>query len=123
MSHTILVIEDQDDIAALARLILQGAGYTVLLAGSGEAGLRLLEEQQPVDLLLLDIMLPGIDGWEVCRRIRASSTRAALPILLFTVRSAKSYDERPEYALVNGMITKPFDRQDLLAMVASCVAS
>lgn len=121
MAHTILVIEDQEDIAYLAQLILQGAGYIVLLAGSGEAGLRLLDEQ-PIDLLLLDLMLPGVDGWEVCRRIRATRTRSEFPIILFSVHSMTLDNSHPDYALANSMISKPFERMDLLTTVQACLA-
>jgi two-component system copper resistance phosphate regulon response regulator CusR len=122
MSQTILVIEDQDDIATLAQYILESAGYAVLLAGSGEDGLRLLETQS-VDLLLLDLMLPGIDGWEVLQRLRASATWADLPVLLFTVCHARLTDDHPELSLANGMIAKPFERQVMLATIARTLAT
>jgi DNA-binding response OmpR family regulator len=121
MEHTVLIIEDQDDIATLAALILRKEWYVPLVAGSGEEGLCMLETH-PVDLLLLDIMLPGIDGWEVCRHIRADARLATLPILAFTVRTGRSDEIRPEVALINGTIAKPFHRADLVQAVQTTLA-
>ena len=121
MERTILVIEDHDDIATLTALMLKDAGYSVLVAGNGEEGLRLLE-QHTVDLVILDIMLPGIDGWEVCRRLRTAAPTATLPILFFTVRSGKIDQHRVELRMVNGIIKKPFNRETLLGKVQAALA-
>ncbi len=118
---TILIIEDQEDIASLTALILRDEGYHVLIAGSGEEGLRLLAEIT-IDLLLLDIMLPGIDGWEVCRRIRAYAHLAPFPIYAFTVRTAKTDENRPEGAYLDGVIAKPFFREELITAVQTALA-
>ncbi|MHB0934856.1 MAG: response regulator transcription factor [Armatimonadota bacterium] len=116
MAHTILIIEDQRDIAELVALILGGEGYGVLIAGCGEEGLRQLVEQA-VDLVLLDLMLPDIDGWDICRHMRATESLADIPILLFTVRRTQLDGDWPGRAMVNGIINKPFEREALLAMV------
>jgi len=121
MPNTILIIEDQDDIAALVALILGGEGYTVITAPCGEEGLRQLAEQA-VDLVLLDLMLPDIDGWDVCRHMRATAPLADIPILLFTVRRTQLDADWPERAMVNGIINKPFEREALLAMVQATLA-
>ncbi len=115
MGHTILVVEDDEDIRSLTELILTKAGHVVLPAESGEAGLRLLGEH-PVELLLLDIMLPGIDGWEVCRRLRGDPRWAHLPILAFTVCNARH--DQGDWHLVDTTVHKPFDRNTLLEAVA-----
>ena len=78
----VLVVEDEPRLASLIRDQLVGAGYTVSLAGDGVLALRLLETRQ-ADLIILDWMLPGLDGLEVCRRIRA---RSITPILMLTAR-------------------------------------
>jgi len=116
MGHCILLIEDNDDIRELTDLLLQRAGYTVFTAADGETGLQLLTEQA-VDLLLLDIMLPGMDGWEVCRRLRADARSADLPVLIFSVRSEMVEPDSPEYALADGIVPKPFYRDELLDAV------
>ncbi|MHB0936807.1 MAG: response regulator [Armatimonadota bacterium] len=116
MGQRILLIEDNDDIRALTHLVLERDGYSVLTAADGETGLRLLG-QETVDLLLLDIMLPGMDGWEVCRRLRADPRSASLPVLLFTVRSEMIDQDSAEYGLTDGMVAKPFYRDELLDAV------
>ncbi|WP_026066211.1 response regulator transcription factor [Actinoalloteichus spitiensis] len=79
----LLLVEDDDALAEALTLALRDLGHEVVAAGSGEGGLELLALGEPVDLLLVDVMLPGIDGFEVCRRVRARST---LPIILLTAR-------------------------------------
>lgn len=118
MDRIILVIEDDSDILTLTELILTGAGYTVLSADSGEEGWRMLQERA-VDLLLLDIMLPGIDGWEVCRRLRADPGLAETPVLVFTVRSGRHERDRAACDLADVFLKKPFDRNGLLVAVAA----
>ena len=81
---SLLLVEDDDALAEAISLALGGLGHDVSLADSGEHALsELFEEQAPVDLVLLDVMLPGIDGFEVCRRIRA---RSLVPVILLTAR-------------------------------------
>lgn len=118
MGKCILVVEDDDDIRALAELMLVDADYDVLTAASGEEGLHLLEEQS-VDLAILDVMLPGIDGWEVCRRIRTNPRTATLPVMIFTVRSERLDREKVEQVLPDGYLNKPFDKKELLNTVQS----
>ena len=80
----ILLVEDDDALAEALFLALKGLGHEVIVAGSGEDALKTLQDERNViDLALLDVMLPGIDGFEVCRRIRAQST---LPVILLTAR-------------------------------------
>ncbi|AUS79587.1 DNA-binding response regulator [Actinoalloteichus sp. AHMU CJ021] len=79
----LLLVEDDDALAEALTLALRGLGHEVVAAGGGEGGLELLALGESVDLLLVDVMLPGIDGFEVCRRVRARST---LPIILLTAR-------------------------------------
>src|SRR6266487_5428093 len=81
----ILIIEDEANIVQLIRLYLEQAGYTVLSASDGISGLELHAREHP-DLVILDLMLPGLDGMEVCRRIRAW---ASTPILMLTARSGE----------------------------------
>ncbi|MGZ3583918.1 MAG: response regulator, partial [Ktedonobacterales bacterium] len=102
--QTILVIEDEVSIARLVRLYLQEAGFRVLAAADGVAGLALHEREQP-DLVVLDLMLPGLDGWEVCRRMRAN---ARTPILMLTARRTEE-DRIEGFDLgADDYVTKPF---------------
>ena len=111
MAGTVLLVEDEESIGALVRAYLTNDGYRVVWARSGEDGLAELE-RQPVRLVLLDIGLPGMDGFEVCRRMRARST---VPILMLTAR-----DEEPDRIVglevgADDYVTKPFSPRELVA--------
>jgi two-component system alkaline phosphatase synthesis response regulator PhoP len=117
MAHgTILAIEDEEDIAELIRYNLEREGYRMLHADSGERGLEVVRRQRP-DLLLLDLMLPGMDGLEVCRRVKADAATAQIPIVMVTARGE-------EADIVTGLelgaedyLTKPFSPRVLVARV------
>ena len=111
---TILVIDDEDAVQRLVRFPLEREGYRVLGASSGEDGLRLVEAERP-DLVLLDLMLPGMDGIEVCRRLRVLS--ATLPIIMLTAR-----DDELDKVLglelgADDYITKPFSIREFRSRI------
>ena len=113
MSKKALVIEDDKNIAELLRLYLEKDGFTVSIASDGGEGSEAARTQKP-DLVLLDIMLPVKDGWQVCREIRADSR---VPIIMLTAKG-ETFDK------VNGLemgaddyITKPFEVKELLARI------
>jgi two-component system, OmpR family, response regulator ResD len=111
--QTVLVIEDEASIARLVRLYLQEAGFRVLAAADGLTGLTLHDREQP-DLVVLDLMLPGLDGWEVCRRIRAN---AHTPILMLTARRTEE-DRIEGFDLgADDYVTKPFSPRELVGRV------
>lgn len=116
MATRILLVEDDEDIRELTKMLLEMAGYEVLPAADGEDGLRLLADEC-VDLVILDIMLPGIDGWSVCRAIRTDPRIANLPILIFTVRSQHLDSDRQAGVRIDGFLNKPFQRDELLRAV------
>src|SRR5258707_14481161 len=113
MSQKILIIEDEEGIVHLLNLYLKDAGYEVLVAKDGADGLALHARAHP-DLVILDIMLPAIDGFEVCRRIRAWSKT---PILMLTAR----VDEEDRVAGLDlgadDYLTKPFSPRELVSRV------
>ena len=113
MSQKIVVVEDDINIAELLRLYLEKDGFEVLIAHDGGEGLRLAESEKP-DLVMLDIMLPIMDGWQVCRAIRKNSK---VPIIMLT---AKGETEDKVTGLEMGAddyIVKPFEVKELLARV------
>jgi two-component system alkaline phosphatase synthesis response regulator PhoP len=85
MPHRILVVDDDRSIIKVLRGYLEQAGYSVLTAADGEAALHTLRRERP-DLVILDLMMPALDGWEVTRIVRADRTLAATPIIMLTAR-------------------------------------
>ena len=122
MAHHILVVDDEQDIRHLIVLILEAAGYQVSQAESGMAALEILS-QQNFELVILDIMMPEMDGWEVCRQIKSRQQTKELPVLILTVRS-QPLDRVIGLEVVHAddYLTKPFERQDLLAAVERLLA-
>jgi DNA-binding response OmpR family regulator len=109
----ILVVDDEANIVELARLYLEKEGFRVEEAGTGEEALRCFEELHPA-LIILDIMLPAPDGWEVCRRIRS---RSQLPIIMLTAREDE-VDKVVGLELgADDYLTKPFSPRELVARV------
>ena len=113
MAKTVLIVEDDRNIADLLRLYLEKEGYTPVIAYDGRKGVELFREKKPA-LVLLDVMLPEMDGWGVCRAIRAESKT---PIIMLT---AKGETEDKVQGLKQGAddyITKPFEMKEVLARI------
>ncbi|MBC7241769.1 MAG: response regulator [Anaerolineae bacterium] len=113
----ILCIEDEPEMIDLIRLILERRGYKVLGAVGGEEGMKALEAQVP-DLILLDLMMPDMDGWEVFRQVRANPRLQHIPVVVVTAK-AQSIDKvlGLHIAKVDDYITKPFGPQELIEAV------
>ncbi|HEX6757708.1 MAG TPA: response regulator [Propionibacteriaceae bacterium] len=114
---TILAVDDQPANLRLLDAVLSPRGYRVIRATSGEQALELLPSSD-VDLVLLDIVMPGIDGYEVCRRIRSAPETAFLPVVMITA-SGHQQKTRAIEAGADDFVSKPFDQSELLARVAS----
>lgn len=117
---TILIVEDNPANLKLATLLLENAGHTVLAAADGEAGVRLAGERLP-DLVLMDIQMPGIDGLEATRRLRANPAKAGLRIVALTALAMKGDEERILAAGCDGYIAKPFRPAEFLEKVAAAL--
>ena len=109
----VLVIDDEDDIRMLVVELLGRAGYEVLEAADGRAGLRILHATVP-DLILLDVSMPALDGWQTLERIRDLSD---VPVIMLTARDGELEKVRGLKAGADDYVTKPFGRQELLARV------
>ena len=114
----ILIIEDDEEMVALGRLILEKEGYEVLAAYSGPTGLEMLTND-PVDLVLLDIMMNPMDGWEVLERVKASDQLAHIPVIMLT---ARHYLEDPPGTDAHAhqfasYVVKPFVLSNLLGEI------
>jgi CheY-like chemotaxis protein len=106
MTHMILVVEDNERNLKLLRDVLEYAGYDVRTARTGEDGVTLAVEEPP-DLVLMDLQLPGIDGMEVLRRLRESPRTAGIPVVAVTAQAMKQDRERALEAGFDGYVEKP----------------
>jgi two-component system, OmpR family, response regulator VicR len=113
----ILCIEDEQEMIDLIRLILSRRGFEVLGANSGEEGLKVIREKHP-DLILLDLMMPEMDGWEVYQQMKADEETRDIPVIVVTAK-AQSIDKvlGLHIAKVDDYIAKPFSPQELLNSV------
>jgi DNA-binding response OmpR family regulator len=116
----ILVVDDEHDFRAIVSHVLVRGGYEVVTAADGAEGLRKFKESEP-DLVVLDGQLPDIDGFEVCRRLRATPQGKTVPILMCTVRSALSTVAAGFDAGATGYVLKPFEMEELLESVAEAL--
>lgn len=115
MSDLILLIDDDHTLLELLSDHLQSMGYQVLIASDGPAGLRLATEARP-DLVILDVMMPGMDGWEVCTRLRENSD---IPIIMLTAKG-EEFDKLRGFRLgIDDYVTKPFSFAELVARVGA----
>jgi two-component system OmpR family response regulator len=114
VASRILVVEDQEDVAQLIDVVLKGEGYTVAIARDGASGLMLARDWKP-DLILMDIMLPGVDGGTLISRLRQDAETADLPIIAMSA-SRTLRDRTPELE-ADALLSKPFDVDALLVQV------
>jgi DNA-binding response OmpR family regulator len=112
----VLIIEDERDIRELVRVNLESEGFSVLEAADGELGLALAKRERPA-AIILDLMLPGLPGLEVCSRIRASEVNARVPIMVLTARSAEADKVVGLEIGADDYVTKPFSPRELTARV------
>jgi CheY-like chemotaxis protein len=114
VSSRILVVEDQDDVAQLIDVVLKGEGYTVAIARDGAQGLMMSRDWQP-DLILMDIMLPGVDGGTLIARLRQEPETADLPIIAMS--ASRTLRDRTTELEADALLSKPFDVDALLVQV------
>lgn len=113
MASEILVIEDEQNVRRLVRIALQRDGFSVLEAEDGKTGLQLFASEEP-DLVILDLMLPGVDGWEVCREIRS---RSSTPLIMLTARGDEVDRVLGLEMGADDYVVKPFSPRELVARV------
>ncbi len=116
MGRTILVIDDEPELVKLLDYNLTRAGYLVLSAKDGENGLAAARKHSP-DAIILDVMMPGLDGWEVCKRLRTDPSTSAIPILMLTAKAEEGDRVLGLELGADDYVTKPFGVRELLARV------
>jgi DNA-binding response OmpR family regulator len=118
MKNKILLIDDDPTLLDLLSQYLQEAGYEVFTAANGASGMKLAYNERP-DLVLLDVMMPGMDGWEICARLREMTQ---VPIVMVTAKSSEADKLRGFRLGVDDYITKPFSFAELVARVQAVLA-
>jgi two-component system, cell cycle response regulator DivK len=116
MSKRILVVEDQEDLRGVLRDLLTGSGYAVIEAGDGEAGVAKAKSDRP-DLILMDIQMPVIDGYEATRRIKVDPALKPIPIIAVSSFAMKGDEEKARAAGCDHYVTKPYSPMQLLRLV------
>ena len=119
----VLCIEDEQEMIDLIKLILERRGFEVLGAVGGKEGLEVIRREMP-DLILLDLMMPEVDGWEVYRQMRADEQLKDIPVIVVTAK-AQSIDKvlGLHIAKVDDYVTKPFGPQELLKSINKVFAT
>jgi len=113
VQYKILIVDDDENICELLRLYLQKEGYETVVANDGEQAVKMASQHNP-DLIMLDIMLPGLDGWQVCREIRKTSET---PIIMLTAKG-ETFDKILGLELgADDYVTKPFETKEVIARI------
>lgn len=120
MAAKILVVDDESDVLLIVKTGLQAEGYDVLTASNGPDGLAAAKESSP-DLILLDIMMPGMDGFETLQKLKEDDETCAIPVIMLTGLSERA---KIQQALVSGIqfyVVKPFEFEDLVQKVRTAL--
>jgi DNA-binding response OmpR family regulator len=116
MQRTVLIIEDEKLIIVSTQMVLEAAGFRVESATNGEDGINKAKALTP-DLVLLDIMMPGIDGWETLTRLKRDQATASIPVVVFTAREhARGHQKSAEMGAAD-YFRKPFEPDELIELV------
>jgi DNA-binding response OmpR family regulator len=116
--HVVLVVDDEPAIVRLVRAKMQADGRAVISANSGEEALKVLEDERP-DLIVLDVMMPGIDGFETLRRIRTGAFSSQVPVIMLTARASDADRLKGLNAGADDYMSKPFNPDELAARVTA----
>ncbi|MCX7911683.1 MAG: response regulator [Dehalococcoidales bacterium] len=122
MAKKILIIEDDPAIARLVDYTLKRAGYEVSRAANGLEGLRKAQSEAP-DLIILDVMLPGLDGFEICHRLRSDPKTTDLPILMFSAKAQEADKSTGKKVGADDYLTKPADPAEIVNRVNRLLAA
>lgn len=122
MERTVLIIEDEKLIIVSTQMVLEAAGFRVESATNGEDGIAKARSLSP-DLILLDIMMPGIDGWETLTRLKRDPETASIPVIIFTAREhARGHQKSSEMGAAD-YFRKPFEPDELIELVEKHVGT
>ena len=122
MPKKILLADDEADIVNLVSARLKASGYEVVPAGDGETALKLAKERQP-DLVILDVMMPKLDGYKVCRLLKFDSRYKGIPVIMLTARTQPEDIQLATECGADAYLTKPLNSQEFLAKIAELLAA
>ena len=120
MSEKILVVDDEKDILNITVFRLENAGYQVLSVVDGQSAMDIIRAERP-DLVLLDLRVPVIDGYEVCKRVKADEDLRQIPVILFTANVSENMVEKTNELGADDFLLKPFNYKELLRKVSSAI--
>jgi two-component system alkaline phosphatase synthesis response regulator PhoP len=120
MPKKIMVVDDEPYIARVIKFKLEQEGYTVISANDGITGLTKIKEEKP-DMVLLDVMMPGMSGYEVCQKIKGDAELAGIPVVILTAKGQERDREQGFSMGASDYITKPFSPNRLLELVKSII--
>jgi CheY-like chemotaxis protein len=118
MTKTILLVDDTETMLMFERTMLKGSGFLIRVAHNGNQALEEVQKARP-DLILLDIMMPELDGIETCRRLKGDAGTNTIPVVMVTTKGEPEMVEKAFQAGCNDYITKPLDKMELLAKVTT----
>ena len=121
MTYTILIADDEPSLRLLVRATLKSAGHTLIEATNGNDALSIARQVLP-DLILLDVMMPGLSGFQVCTELRKDKSTERIPVAILTAKGGHEDRDTAKAAGANYFITKPFRPPELLAVVARVFA-
>lgn len=121
MTHKILVVEDDEMVAEVVRVNLEADGYEVIHAANGSAGLAAVSQQIP-DLIVLDVMMPEVDGWTVLTRLRDDAATRHLPVIMLSAKAMPADQVRGYNLGATAYLTKPFSAPELSEKVRQVLA-
>ncbi len=116
MAKKILIIEDERSLVTMLKMRLEANGYEVMFATDGETGLKVAQEGQ-ADLIILDLMLPKIDGYKICRMLKFDAKYRGIPVIILTAKAMEEDKELGFRVGADAYITKPFEPEILLAKI------
>jgi len=116
MPNKVLVVDDEPDVLTLTKLILEGAGISVITASNGKEALQKAEDEKP-NLILLDVVMPGKSGFEVCKILKSQPQTRSIPVIIFTVLNRDVDRTLSVEAGADDFLPKPLEPEDLLLLV------
>jgi len=116
----VLVVDDEPDLVRILEFGLKAAGYEVMVAADGQEGLKKARELRP-DIILLDLMLPKLDGYKVCRLLKFDERYKHIPIMILSARTQEGDQNLAHEMGANHFVTKPYDFQEILGHVAALI--